>query len=328
VSAPLWFLSLVVSTAFIVLQTVIGPQYFVQPRQLFPIWPKWDVDAAVGFLVATGVVLFTPKILGGLVALAQGARHFGGLLGATLSVFMEILFSALLAPIRMLFHTQFVLAALTGLGVHWKSPPREDAETTWGEAVRRHGVHTLLGGAWLGGVYWLESAYASWLLLPVVAPLALSIPISVYSSRVSLGRWLRRARLLRIPEESDPPDELRRARLYASQTGTGPGFVDAVVHPRVNAIVCALSGSRVKCSPRAESRRSRVVTTAVKEGPRALTDADKVFLLTDGLGLSLLHFQVWTSPAVHSEWFAATASIPAAPITPADATGASLRAAG
>jgi membrane glycosyltransferase len=225
----------------------------------------------------------------------------------------------------MLFHTQFVLAALTGLGVHWKSPPREDAETTWGEAIRRHGLHTLVGGAWLAGVYWLESAYASWLLLPVVAPLTLSIPISVFSSRVSLGRLLRRARLLRIPEESDPPDELRRARLHASQADVAPGFVDAVVHPRVNAIACALSGPRVKGSPRAESRRSRAVTAALKEGPGELTDADKVFLLTDCLALSQLHFQVWTSPAVHSEWFAATAPTPTPTRSP-DAT--TLKAAG
>ena len=307
VSAPLWFLSLVVSTAFIVLQTVIGPQYFMQPRQLFPIWPKWDVDAAIGFLAGTAVVLFTPKILGGVMALAPRARQFGGGLAGALSVLLEIVFSALLAPIRMLFHTQFVLAALTGLGVSWKSPPREDAETTWGEAVRRHGLHTVLGAAWMAGVYWLESAYASWLLLPVVAPLTLSIPISVYSSRVSLGRLLRRAGLLRIPEESDPPEELRLTRTYVSQAERLPGFIDAVVHPRVNAIACALAGPRVKSVTRTEARRKRTIATAVQEGPGALTDADRMFLLTDGLALSQLHVQVWTSAAVHSEWFAASA---------------------
>jgi membrane glycosyltransferase len=305
VSAPLWFLSLVVSTTFIVVQTVIGPQYFVQPRQLFPIWPKWDIDAAVGFLVGTGVVLFTPKILGGILVIARGARQFGGVLGGTLSVLLEILFSAMLAPIRMLFHTQFVLAALTGLGVHWKSPPREDAETTWAEAVRRHGVHTLVGGAWVAAVYWLDSSYAWWLLLPVVAPLTLSIPISVYSSRVSLGRGLRRARLLRIPEESDPPDELRRTRVHASQAETAPGFVDAVVHPRVNAMACALSRARLKDSPRHELRRDRAVGEALKEGPHALSDQKKVFLLTDAIALSQLHFQVWISPAAHPDWLAA-----------------------
>jgi membrane glycosyltransferase len=305
VSAPLWLLSLAVSTAFIVLQTVIGPQYFVQPRQLFPVWPRWDINAVIGFVVATGVVLFLPKILGALLVLMQGAKRFGGTLRVALSVLMEVVFSALLAPIRMLFHTQFVLAALTGLGVHWKSPPREDAETTWGEGVRRHGAHTLVGGAWAAVVYWLDSSYTWWLLLPVVGALTLSIPISVYSSRVSLGRALRRAKLLLIPEEGDPPNELRAMRAYAEQADAGPGFVDAVANPRVNALTCAVSCSHARSSPRAQSRRQRAVAAAVKDGPRALTDQQKLFFLTDPLALSQLHFEVWTSPAAHPTWLAA-----------------------
>jgi membrane glycosyltransferase len=305
VSAPLWFLSLAVSTAFIVLQTVIGPQYFVEPRQLFPIWPKWDVGAAIGFVTATAVVLFTPKILGGILVVARGARPFGGGLGVTLSVLLEMVFSALLAPIRMLFHTQFVLAALTGLGVHWNSPPREDVQTTWGEGIRRHGLHTLFGGTWAAAIYWLDSSYAWWLLLPVVGPLTLSIPISVYSSRVSLGRLLRRAGLLRIPEETDPPVELRTARAHADRVDAQPGFVDAVVHPLVNAVVCGASCPRFRCSSRAQRRRDRAVAAAVKSDPSALTERQKLFFLTDPLALSQLHFEVWTSPAAHPTWLAA-----------------------
>ena len=78
VSAPLWLLCLVLSTAFLVLETVIGPQYFVQPRQLFPIWPEWDVESAIGFAVGTGFVLFLPKLLGAGLVLARGADRFGG----------------------------------------------------------------------------------------------------------------------------------------------------------------------------------------------------------------------------------------------------------
>jgi membrane glycosyltransferase len=305
VSAPLWFLSLTLSTAFIVVQTVIGPRYFLQPRQLFPVWPEWDVNAAVGFIIGTGVVLFTPKILGGLLVVARGARQFGGALRVTLSVLLEIVFSALLAPIRMLFHTQFVLAALTGIGVSWKSPPREDAQTTWGEGIRRHGAHALLGAAWAAAVYWLDSSYTWWLLLPVVGALALSIPISVYSSRVSLGRLLRRARLLTIPEETAPPAELRGLRARVDRSDPMPGFIDAVVNPRVNAIACAVSGSHPRVTPRAQARRHRAVTAAVKGGARALTDREKLFFLTDALALSQLHFEIWTSPAAHPTWLAA-----------------------
>jgi len=304
-SAPLWLLSLAVSTAFIVVQTVIGPEYFVEPRQLFPVWPAWDVKAAIGFAIATAVVLFTPKILGGILVAVRGARHFGGVLSLALSVLIELVFSALLAPIRMLFHTQFVLAALTGLGLNWKSPPREDAESGWGEAIRRHGAQTLLGGVWAATVYWLDSSYAWWLLLPVVGPLALSIPISVYSSRVSLGRALRRVRLLLIPEESTPPAELSALRLHTTRAGDLPGFVDAVVNPRLNAIACALAGPHVKVSRHVQARRQRAVETAARNGWLTLSERQKLFFLTDPLALSQLHFAIWTSPVAHPTWLAA-----------------------
>src|SRR4029079_9886286 len=94
VSAPLWLLSLGVSTAFIAVQTVVGPQYFVEPRQLFPIWPEWDVKSAIGFALDTGFVLFLPKILGGALVVLRGADRFGGMLRVTLSLLMELLFSA------------------------------------------------------------------------------------------------------------------------------------------------------------------------------------------------------------------------------------------
>ena len=42
-SAPLWLLSLVLSSAFVLVHAVIGPTYFTQPRQLFPTWPEWDL---------------------------------------------------------------------------------------------------------------------------------------------------------------------------------------------------------------------------------------------------------------------------------------------
>ena len=305
VSAPLWLLSLAVSTAFIVVQTVIGPQYFVQPRQLFPVWPAWDVKAAIGFAIATAVVLFTPKILGAILVVARGARGFGGVRGVAVSALMEMLFSALLAPIRMLFHSQFVLAALTGLGLNWKSPPREDAESGWGEAAQRHGLQTVLGVVWAATVYWLDSSYAWWLLLPVVGPLALSIPVSVYSSRVSLGRALRRARLMVIPEESTPPAELAALRTHTSRASELPGFVDAVVNPRLNAIACALAGPHVKVAARVQARRQRMVETAARNGWRELSERQKLFFLTDPLALSQLHFEIWTSPVAHPTWLAA-----------------------
>jgi membrane glycosyltransferase len=310
VSAPLWLLSLALSSTFVVLHAVIGPQYFVQPRQLFPIWPHWDAHATLMFALATAGVLFLPKILAVILVLARGAGRFGGAVGVSLSVLVELVLASALAPVRMLFHTQFVLAALTNLQLAWKSPPREDAETTWGEAVRRHGLHTLVGLGWGVGVYWLAPAY-TWWLLPVVGALVMSIPISVYSSRVSLGRVLRRARLFVIPEEADPPRELRTVRAAAERAGTAPGFVEAVVDPELRAAAGAVVPRHGGVSDHAPARWARTIAAAMEHGPDALSDRQKRLVLTDPVVLSQLHRQVSTSPAAHPAWRTARRARPA-----------------
>jgi membrane glycosyltransferase len=183
-SAPIWFASLLLSTALVAVQVLAPPPYFVQPRQLFPIWPEWHPAWAINLAGATALLLFLPKILAAVLAWAQDGRRFGGARRLASSVLAESVFSALLAPIRMLFHAQFVLGALAGLGVRWKSPPRDDAQTSWTEALARHGLHTLIGCAWAGFVYWLEPGFLWW-LAPIVGALAVSIPLSVLTSRVA-----------------------------------------------------------------------------------------------------------------------------------------------
>ena len=304
VSAPLWLLSLGLSSAFLVLHVVTVPEYFVQPRQLFPIWPEWDAHATLLFLIGTFGVLFLPKILGGVFVVMRGARPFGGAGPVAASVLLEMLFASALAPVRMLFHTRFVIAALAHLKIHWKSPPREDAETSWGEAARRHGFQALLGLSWTVAVYWLAPSYIWW-LLPITGALVLAIPVSVYSSRVSLGRAARRARLFLIPDEAAPPMELRTVQTHTAHAGKLPGFIDVVVDPELNAMACASLPRRSTPADRIHARRSRTIATAVEQGPDGLSAAQKRFVLTDPVILSRLHREVSSSPAAHPAWRAA-----------------------
>ncbi len=210
-SAALWFVMLVLSTALLAVHMLQTPQYFVEPYQLFPRWPQWRPDRAVALFGTTATLLFLPKLASVLLLQFRDAARFGGRTRLALSTLGELALSVLLAPIRMLFHTQFVLAPLFGRTVRWKSPPRADAETGWGEALRRHGWHTLLGVAWAGLVYWLNPMFLWW-LLPVVGALILSIPLSVCTSRIAPGRRLREAGFLLTPEESQPPPEIARVR--------------------------------------------------------------------------------------------------------------------
>ncbi len=300
-SALLWFLFLLLSTALLAIHTLVPPKYFTQPNQLFPLWPEWHIEWAVALFTATATMLFLPKILSIILIMTKGAQRFGGRLRLAASMTGEIFFSALLAPIRMLFHTQFIVTSLIGWQVQWKSPPREDTETTWGEALQRHGWHTLIGSVWTGTVYWLNPAYLWW-LAPVVGALMLSIPISVYSSRVALGQHLRAARMFLIPEESTPPQELRATWREVKRAVAVPDFVAAVVDPIANALACASDGVRIKQSRLIRNARVRLARHALKHGPDALTAREKITLLSDPLVLSQLHFEVWAAPEAHPRW--------------------------
>ncbi|HEY8554664.1 MAG TPA: glucans biosynthesis glucosyltransferase MdoH [Burkholderiales bacterium] len=306
-SGLLWFLFLLASTLLLAVHQLVPPTYFVAPKQLFPLWPQWNTGYALTLFAATTMLLFLPKLLGAALAAWRGAALYGGTARLFASTLIEMLFSMLLAPIRMLFHAHFIATALFGWPARWKSPLRGDAETTWAEALRRHGVHTLIGVVWAGAVVWLSHRYVWW-LLPVLGALILSVPISVLSSRVALGRALRRARLLLIPEESRPPPELRAARRAVRRSSAPATFVDAVVDPLANALACAAAPARPAQHSTVQRRRVRLVNEAAALGPARLPAASRRRLLDDAVALSNLHFEVWASPAADGGWLAPTAA--------------------
>jgi len=299
-SAPLWFLFLVLSTAMLAKHALVPPEYFTQPYQLFPTWPEWHPEKALALFSATATLLFLPKVASVLLLLPR-AREYGGATRLILSMLIEVVLSAMLAPTRMLFHTKFVVAAYMGWGISWKSPPREDAQTTWGDALRRHGGHTLLGLAWGGLVFWLSPAYVLW-LLPIVGSLALSIPLSVLLSRVSLGRASQRAGLFVIPEETAVPREIVETQRHVEAAADLPGFAEAVVDPVTNALMCATGTARVVQPRAARLQHDALVQHALTAGPQGLSPAQKHVLLGDPLALAALHELVWSSPLADAGW--------------------------
>ncbi len=305
-SAPLWFAFLVLSTVLLAQHTLVEPQYFTEPRQLFPTWPQWHPGRALALFSATATLLFLPKLLGVALACAGGARKFGGVAGVLVSMLLEWLFSMLLAPVRMLFHTRFVLAALLGWRQGWQSPPRADAQTGWGEAVRQHGWQTLLGLGWGGVVAWLNPAFLPW-MLPIIGALVLAPLLSVWSSSVAPGRRARKWGLFLIPEEVAPPVEVSAA--FAAGQGAAIGgssteFADAVRDPAVNMLACAAARPRYKLPPATRSARARLLARALEEGPQALTPAERLAVLGDALLLAALHDEVRRGRYAHVGWHA------------------------
>ncbi|PYC26869.1 glucans biosynthesis glucosyltransferase MdoH [Pseudomonas mosselii] len=319
-SAPLWFLFLVLSTALLATNTLMEPQYFIEPFQLYPLWPQWHPEKAIALFSTTIVLLFLPKLLSIILIWAKGATEFGGRIKVTLSMLMEMLFSMLLAPVRMIFHTRFVLAAFLGWAATWNSPQRDDDSTPWSEAVRRHGPQTLLGIAWAALVAWLNPSFLWW-LAPIVGSLVLSIPVSVISSRTRLGLAAKDEKLFLIPEEYATPQELLATDQYTHENrwhALHDGFVRAVVDPRQNALACAMATARHGQAAPIEALRAERVAKALEVGPKGLDLNTRLALLSDPVALSRLHEQVWAGhhAAWIDVWRASIANDPHSPLLP------------
>jgi membrane glycosyltransferase len=302
-SALLWFTFLTLSTVSAVQNALRPPEYFPNGPSLFPEWPIWRPDWALALVAVIGMILFLPKGLSILLIVfkRRNAKAYGGIVRLTVSVVLEIILSSLLAPIRMVFHSRFVLMNLLGRTVSWRSQGRGDDETSWREAIRHHGVDSLFASAWGAMLFWLNPGYFWW-VTPIVGALILSVPVSVYASRVSLGQGARRRGLFLIPEESDPPEELRdlQERIAGAQraaAGLPPrerdGFVRAAVDPYVNAIHRALLGRRRSLKASIRASRRALLERALAAGPQSLAARERRILLLDPDLTDELHRRVW-----------------------------------
>ena len=314
VSALLWLIFLSLSSAEAISQSLWGPDYFPIAGGLFPDWPVWNLGWALTLMTSTFTVLLMPKILS--VALLVG-RHqadaFGGTWRLVLSFFIETLTSILLAPLRMLAHSTFVFFTLLGRNIQWNPPPRQDTQTGWSEAFRFHGWGMVLALVWGGALFIINRPFFWW-LVPILGPLLFAVPISVWTSRVSLGRRARKLGLFLIPEEVCAPPELivlasdsqqkRRRKSSFAFTKKDDGFVQAVVHPYVNGLHWAFRRNKRSLTHAITESRRLLMAKALAEGPESLNKKEKLDLLSDPECIAELHRLVWELPggAVAQQW--------------------------
>ena len=209
-TSPIWLIVLALSSVIICMEAVQGIQYF-EPGSysLFPSWPESRATEIVALLSITLSILLMPKVLGATLALVNSRlrRGFGGGVRLICSVLIEQVFSTLLAPSMMIFHTTFVITTLAGKPVTWNAQDRGDRGITFLEALNRHKWQILLGLAWGAAILLMAPRYIWW-LMPILSGLILSVPLTMLTSRSSVGRWMRRRGLLLTPEETNTPTEL------------------------------------------------------------------------------------------------------------------------
>ena len=211
-SAPLWLLFLCVGTALWVggapaasgVMAGFNLGLAPLPSELFGLW------------ALTLCLLFLPRVLGIAAVLLKGEQaQYGGSWRLVKSAALESVLALLQSPVRMLAHSLFVLVAVTGLKLEWKSPPREAAALSWRAAAANLAPMTSVIALLALGIASIDPQALIW-LIPVGLPLLLAVPMAVATSHIELGSASRQRGLLVIPEERSAPQVLTRAWLHAT----------------------------------------------------------------------------------------------------------------
>lgn len=299
-SSPLWLLFLLFSTVLF-----IGGLTYTNSTLLF---------------VGAMFLLLAPKVLGAL-HLAAGLGQFrtaGGCAKIFASVAAETVYSMILAPILMLFYTQFVWSSFFGAAAGWGRQKRtDDTGPSWRECAAAHFVHMLLAIAAGVLVARLLPAMLPWLTLVLLGPVT-AIPFSYLIASNTLGAFSRRHSWFLIPEEAQPPWELQQLqepfesspspmRGAAGGDATGDfGLLQTVLDPRLNAIHISLLRERQLTSNRTREHLTALCDRLLRYGPSALPPQEKKILLWDADSMLALHQKLWGDSAMHwHKWWQA-----------------------
>ncbi|WP_157231165.1 glucans biosynthesis glucosyltransferase MdoH [Kiloniella laminariae] len=203
-SSYLWMLLLVLSALLVTERTMpLGPVLELPAE-----WPSLQNHIMTPLSLFTVVMgmLFMPKIFA-LIIGYRDAKAYGGVIRITLSCLLEMTFSAITAPVVMIFHVRIITALLLGKTVQWNAQSRSGRNIPWSEAFKQHSAH-LLAAAGLGAVYYLQAPELLPWLAPILTGLIISAPLAVAFGQEKIGLFLLNQGLLLIPEETRPPEEL------------------------------------------------------------------------------------------------------------------------
>ena len=211
-ASPFWLAQLFVGILLVLQSTYVRPEYFTQQFSLFPTWPRFDAERALALFELTMGILLAPKFFGLVLTLLNrhDRRACGGVFLLFVSALLEILISALVAPIMMLIQSGAVSQILMGRDTGWNPQRRNDGSIPISDIIRRHRLHVALGVIVAITAFIISPSLFGW-MSPTILGLVLSIPLSAASSSLALGLALKRMHLLLIPEETDVPPVIARA---------------------------------------------------------------------------------------------------------------------
>jgi membrane glycosyltransferase len=199
----------------------MGRWQMLQAIALFLCAPLWALGFAIallravaggfdetGFAALAGLALLlwlaahAPKLAGyaELMLRPERARAYGGRRAVLRGAAAEIVFDAILAPIRVAHVTGFLLARPFGLRIGWGAQNRADRAVGWADATRLLWPHSLIGAALFVPLL-LWAPWSLWIALPWAGGLLIAIPFAVLTASPHLSAWLRARGIAATPEE-------------------------------------------------------------------------------------------------------------------------------
>ncbi len=210
-TAPMWGMLMLIGIAIPLFQGGIdfNEVLHISP-QLY--WRAQDEEKVIRMFAITMAVLLLPKVLGYLAMLLDPVerRGCGGAIRAFISMLLETLLAALMAPVVMYVQSRGVAEVLAGKDSGWDAQQRDDGGISWPALIRGYGGLSVFG-LFMGILaYAVSPSLAAW-MAPVVVGMVLAIPVVALTSDRRAGTFLRRLGLMDIPEEINPPTILVRA---------------------------------------------------------------------------------------------------------------------
>jgi membrane glycosyltransferase len=217
-ASPLWLFQLIVGITIVLQSKFIRPEYFTSEFSLFPAWPRFDAERSLALFAATMLILLAPKIFGLFLYLVHGPdrRACGGGIRLTISFIVEVIMSALLAPVMMLIQSGAVFQILAGRDTGWNPQRRDDGSIPLGDIIRRHRSHVALGAIAGISAFLIATSLFAW-MSPTILGLLLAIQISWASGQLSIGLWLKERGILLTPEETTRPPIADRANALSEE---------------------------------------------------------------------------------------------------------------
>ncbi|MFL5166932.1 MAG: glucans biosynthesis glucosyltransferase MdoH [Microvirga sp.] len=169
---------------------------------------------AIGLYLTFLGMYLSPKLAGlaDILLAKGGVARYGGLVRFLASAAIEIVFSFLLGAVTTFRITLFMIGLLFGRSVIWNGQARDAHGVSWSDAALGLWPASLFGALVCGALAALSPATLAW-SLPLTFGYLVAIPFAVLTASEDVAELLKRHALCGIPEELEPPAEIRALRV-------------------------------------------------------------------------------------------------------------------